>query len=142
MYALNKQQFKALFTSLILNTTFLLESLNFHKYFFFLFSCRGKVHWMCHLCDPIYFDRGLYSWAAFAPHAHKSLQNNPYSFSFILTSGGAAEALAIKHLIYLIWKQMISKDSWSGDNKSLRKPKKTELDWSLRSNKWPCHWVE
>ena len=114
--------------SLFLNTIFLLESLKF--YIFFSFSSRGKVHQMCHPCDPIQSDRSLYFSATLPLHVRESLQNNPYSFPFILTSGGAAATLAIKQLIYLTWKLMIAKDSSSGDNKGRGNPEKIELDWS------------
>lgn len=63
-----------------------------------------------------------------------SLQNNPYLFPFVLTSSGAAATLAIKQLIYLTWKLMITNDSSSGDNKGRGNPEKIELDWS--SSEW------
>lgn len=57
---------------------------------------------MCHPGDPIHSGRSLYCAATFALHVYgMSLQNNPYSFPFILTSGGAAATPAMKQLIYL-----------------------------------------
>lgn len=98
--------------------------------FFIFISSRDKVHWICHPCDPIHSDRILYCLATFTPHVRMSLQNNPYSFPLILTSGGTAATPAIKQLIYLTWKLMIAKDSYSGDNKGRGNPGKIELDWS------------
>lgn len=85
---------------------------------------------MYHLSDLIRPDRSLYCLATFTSHVCMSLQNNPYSFPFILTSGGTAATVAIKQLIYLTWKLMITKDSSSGDNKGRGNPGKIELDWS------------
>lgn len=87
---------------------------------------------MWHPRDPIRSGRSRHGWGRILLGVCVlcPCKTGPVHFHLFLTSGGAAATLAMKQLIYLTRKLMITKDSSTGDNKGRGNPEKIELDWS------------